>query len=95
LTESSSRQSAIPACRLSFVICQPLDAEFRDEGTPVLAIDRSAPACTKRVLISTDGSAHPRLVGDPKSPLRNSVIAIVDRPGAPLTPCASDTSSAA
>ncbi len=60
------------------VICQPLDPDGRDEGTPVLAIDPLGAGLHQRVVLSTDGSATRKLVGDPKSPLRNLVIGIVD-----------------
>ena len=60
------------------IICQPLDENGRDEGLPILAIDPQGAGQHERVLISTDGS-HTRVhVKDPKSPLRNIVVAIVD-----------------
>lgn len=60
------------------VICQPLDAEGRDEGTPVLAIDPLGAGLHQRVILSTDGSATRELVRDPKTPLRNLIIGLVD-----------------
>ena len=60
------------------VICQPLDPEGRDEGTPILAIDSLGAGLHQTVMITTDGSATRILVGDERSPLRNSVLAIVD-----------------
>ena len=60
------------------VICQPLDAQGREEGTPVLAIDPLGAGLHQRVILSTDGSATRELVGDPKTPLRNLIIGIVD-----------------
>jgi microcompartment protein CcmK/EutM len=60
------------------VICQPLDPEGRDEGTPILAIDSLGAGLHQTVMITTDGSATRTLVGDERSPLRNSVLAIVD-----------------
>ncbi len=61
------------------IICQPLDSDGRDEGVPVLALDPQGAGMHERVLISTDGSATREHVKDPKSPLRNMIIAIVDR----------------
>lgn len=61
------------------VICQPLDAEGRDEGAPVLAVDPLGAGLHQRVILSTDGSATRQLVNDPKTPLRNLIIGIVDR----------------
>jgi microcompartment protein CcmK/EutM len=60
------------------VICQPLDPEGRDEGLPLLAIDPLGAGLHQRVVLSTDGTATRQLVGDPKTPLRNLIIGIVD-----------------
>ncbi len=60
------------------VICQPLDPEGRDEGTPLLAIDPLGAGLHQRVVLSTDGAATRTLVGDPKTPLRNLIIGILD-----------------
>lgn len=60
------------------IICQPLDEDGRDEGLPILAIDPHGAGQHERVLISTDGSHTRAHVKDPKSPLRNIVVAIVD-----------------
>ncbi len=62
------------------IICQPLDENGRDEGLPVLAIDPHGAGMHEHVLISTDGSATREFVKDPKSPLRNMILAIVDPP---------------
>ena len=60
------------------IICQPIDAEGRDEGPPVLAIDPLGAGQHERVLISTDGSHTRAHVKDPKSPLRTIVMGLVD-----------------
>ncbi len=60
------------------VICQPLDAEGRAEGAPILALDQLGAGLHQVVLISTDGSETRRQVGDEHSPLRNHVQALVD-----------------
>ena len=60
------------------IICQPLDEAGRAEGTPVLALDPHGAGLQQRVIFSTDGSATRDWVGDPHSPLRNMVLAIVD-----------------
>ena len=62
------------------VICQPVDESGRAEGAPVLALDPLSAGQHQRVLISTDGSATRAYVRDPKSPLRNMILAIVDEP---------------
>lgn len=62
------------------VICQPLDADGRDEGTPVLAIDPLGAGLHQRVILSTDGSTTRDLVRDPHTPLRNLIVGIQDYP---------------
>ncbi len=62
------------------VICQPLDETGAAEGAPVLAIDPLGAGRHERVLLSTDGSHTRAHVADPRSPLRNLVMAIVDAP---------------
>jgi len=64
--------------RFRTVICQPLDAEGRDEGVPVLAIDPLGAGLHQKVILSTDGSATRQLIGDPRTPLRNLIIGVVD-----------------
>ena len=63
------------------VICQPLDGEGRDEGTPILAIDPHGAGLHQQVILSTDGSATRDFVKDQKSPLRNMTLGIVDPMG--------------
>ena len=60
------------------VICQPLDESGRAEGAPILALDPLSAGQHQRVLISTDGSKTRDYVKDPRSPLRNIILAIVD-----------------
>ncbi|MDO8539643.1 MAG: EutN/CcmL family microcompartment protein [Opitutaceae bacterium] len=60
------------------VICQPIDGAGDDQGPPVIAIDPHGAALHSRVFYTTDGSSLRALLGDPHSPLRNMVCAIVD-----------------
>ena len=63
---------------------RPLGATGEDSGAPVLAYDPLVAGLHQQVLVSTDGSQTRQLVGDPHSPLRNFVLALVDpvpRPG--------------
>ena len=60
------------------IICQPLDEKGREEGAPILALDPLSAGQHQRVLISTDGSSTRAYVQDPKSPLRNLILAIID-----------------
>lgn len=60
------------------VVCQPIDADGNDDGAPVLATDPLGAGLHQHVILSTDGSATREFVKDPKSPLRNILIGIVD-----------------
>ena len=67
---------SLRGCRT--VICQPLNEHGSAEGSPVLAIDPHGAGQHQRVLVSTDGAAARAMVNDPKSPLRNTIIAVLD-----------------
>ena len=75
---SSICHPSMAGCRTA--ICQPIDEAGRAEGAPILAIDPLSAGQHQRVLVSTDGSKTREQVGDPKSPLRNLILAIVDEP---------------
>ena len=55
------------------LIVQPLD-----DGDPVLAIDMLGAGHGTKVVISNDGKGTREMVGDPSSPVRWSVIGLVD-----------------
>jgi ethanolamine utilization protein EutN len=59
-------------------ICQPIDRDGQPEGPPQVAVDPLGACLHERVLISSDGAATRRLVGDDKSPARWILIALVD-----------------
>ena len=67
---------SLRGCRT--VICQPLDEHGRAEVAPVLAVDPYGAGEHQTVIISTDGSNTRDYVGDPKSPLRNLILAVSD-----------------
>ena len=60
------------------VICQPINLAGEPEGTPQVAIDAHGAGMHQRVVISSDGAAARKAVGDEKSPARWLVAAIVD-----------------
>jgi len=60
------------------VICQPIGAGGDSEGAPQLAIDSHGAGLHQQVIISSDGLAARRAVGDDRSPVRWLVIGIVD-----------------
>jgi microcompartment protein CcmK/EutM len=60
------------------VICQPIGSAGDPEGAPQVAIDALGAGLHERVLISSDGLAARKAVGDDKSPARWMIIGIVD-----------------
>lgn len=68
------------------VICQPIGVAGEPEGPPQIAIDSHGAGMHQRVVISSDGSAARKAVGDEKSPVRWLVLGIVDEkePGVPV-----------
>jgi len=68
------------------VICQPIDNAGAPEGAPQVAIDCHGAGMHQRVVISSDGIAARKAVGDNKSPARWLVIGVVDEkePGVPV-----------
>jgi ethanolamine utilization protein EutN len=64
------------------VICQPISGDGRPEGTPQVAIDPHGAGLHQRVIISSDGLAARKVVGDDKSPVRWLITAIVDEAAA-------------
>jgi microcompartment protein CcmK/EutM len=68
------------------LICQPIGAAGEPEGAPQVAIDPHGAGMHQRVVISSDGAAARKTVGDEKSPVRWIVVGIVDEkePGIPV-----------
>ena len=60
------------------VISQPISQQGTPEGVPQVAIDAHGAGMHQRVIISSDGSAARKAVGDEKSPVRWMVVGIVD-----------------
>jgi microcompartment protein CcmK/EutM len=60
------------------IICQPISQSGEAEGVPQVAIDALGAAMHQRVIISSDGMAARKAVGDEKSPVRWMITAIVD-----------------
>jgi microcompartment protein CcmK/EutM len=73
---ATRKHSSLEGWRL--VICQPIDRDGRPDGPPQVAIDPHGAGIGECVIISSDGLATRRLVGDDKSPARWILIAIVD-----------------
>lgn len=60
------------------IICQPITQQGEETGVPIVAIDAHGAGMHERVIISSDGAASRKAVGDPKSPARWMITAIVD-----------------
>jgi ethanolamine utilization protein EutN len=60
------------------VICQPISANGQREGSPQVAIDSHGAGMHQQVVISSDGAAARKAVGDDKSPVRWLIIGVVD-----------------
>ncbi len=64
------------------LICQPLTSDHIDSGSPVVAIDKLGAGIHGLVLLTSDGRSVREELGDPHSPIRYRVIALVDEEGA-------------
>ena len=61
------------------VVCQPINLEGEDDGTPIVAIDPYGSGMHQRVIVSSDGLAARKAVGDNRSPVRMMITGIIDR----------------
>ncbi len=62
----------------AFFLCQPINEKGEDVGEIVVAISPFGGGLGSKVLISTDGSATREYVRDPHSPIRNSIVCVID-----------------
>lgn len=81
---ATRKHSSLEGWRL--VICQPIAPNGDPEGVPQVAIDPHGAGMHQRVVISSDGSAARKAVGDERSPARWIVVGVVDEkePGVPV-----------
>ncbi len=63
---------------LAFFICQPIDKDENEINDPIIAISPFGGGLGSKVLISADGKATRGYVGDDYSPLRHSIVAVLD-----------------
>lgn len=73
---SSHAHSSLKGYKL--MLCQPLDAENRLSGAPMVAIDLFGAGLHSKVFVSTDGLGARHKVHDNQSPIRNFIQGIVD-----------------
>lgn len=62
------------------LICQPVDDYGVMSGDPILAVDTLGAGLGQIVMLTSDGMNTRKVVGDDHSPLRYTVLAIVDEP---------------
>ena len=63
------------------LLCQPISGAGEPEGVPQVAIDAHGAGMHQRVIISSDGMAARKAVGQETSPVRWMIIGIVDEFG--------------
>ena len=73
---ATRKHSSLEGWRL--VICQPINQDGKSEGVPQVAIDAHGAGMHQRVIISSDGSAARKAVGNETSPARWMIVGIVD-----------------
>ena len=73
---STVKHPSLQAWRL--LICQPIGEDGVPCGIPVIAIDSHGASLHQHVIVTSDGTAARKAVKDPKSPVRNMVIGIID-----------------
>lgn len=61
------------------LVVQPLTADDKPDGEPLLAIDSLGAGTASLVILSNDGAGARELVGARNSPVRWMVMGIVDR----------------
>ena len=61
------------------LVVQPLQLDGRPDGDPVLAIDTCGAGTREKVIISSDGQGTREIVGHKNTPIRWSVMGIIDQ----------------
>ncbi|HLJ95532.1 MAG TPA: EutN/CcmL family microcompartment protein [Gemmataceae bacterium] len=70
------KHSSLQGWRLLLV--QPLSSEGKEDGEPLLAIDKLGAGPADRVLLSNDGAGARELVGVKNSPVRWMILGVCD-----------------
>ena len=60
------------------IVCHPINLEGEDAGPPIIAIDPHGAGMHQHVIVSSDGLAARRAVGDNRSPVRMMISGIID-----------------
>ena len=62
----------------ALLVVQPLDADGRDEGSSLLAIDTVQAGPGDRVLVLREGNGVRQILGGASPPVRSLIVGIVD-----------------
>jgi ethanolamine utilization protein EutN len=62
----------------ALMIVQPINEMNDPEGDKLLAVDHAQAGPGDRVLVLTEGGGIRQVLGDPKSPIRALIVAVVD-----------------
>jgi ethanolamine utilization protein EutN len=60
------------------LLVQPLGADRKEDGEPLLAIDNLGAGADHLVILSNDGAGARELIGSPNSPARWMVLGVCD-----------------
>lgn len=75
---STIRHPSLKGWRL--LICQPLSENGEPEGLPLLSLDDLGAGQHQLVIVTSDGKSVSERVGNPHTPARYMVLAILDEP---------------
>ena len=67
------------AAGIWFLICQPIAVDGAELGAPTVAADTLGAGLHSRVIVTTDGKYMTEILKSTKTPVRNSIICIVDQ----------------
>lgn len=73
---ASTKHSSMDGYKL--LLCQVIDADGNDAGTPVVAIDSEGAGLGQKVVVSTDGIGARVMLGDNESPARMFIQALIN-----------------
>lgn len=73
---ATAKHPSFTGCRL--LVAQPVGPDDRAEGDPQVVVDELGCALHQKVVISSDGGYVREFLGNPRSPARYWVAAIID-----------------
>jgi ethanolamine utilization protein EutN len=60
------------------LLVQPLSADGREQGRPVIAVDSVDAGAGDHVLVADEGNAAAQVLRQPRGPIRTVIVGIVD-----------------